>query len=57
MGYMFNIVVDDLDEALAQVSEGGAKIVGDIKEYDFGRFGWFLDPECNKVELWEPRVS
>lgn len=54
--YMFNLVVDDLDGALAQVSEGGAEIVGDISEYEFGRFGWFLDPEGNKVELWEPKV-
>lgn len=55
--YMFNIVVDDLDGALAQVREGGAKVIDDTKEYEFGRFGWFLDPEGNKVELWEPRVA
>lgn len=53
--YMFNLVVDDLDGALAQVSEGGAEVVGDIEEYDYGRFGWFVDPDGNKVELWEPR--
>jgi predicted enzyme related to lactoylglutathione lyase len=28
--------------------------VGGVEEYDFGRFGWFLDPEGNKVELWQP---
>jgi predicted enzyme related to lactoylglutathione lyase len=55
MGYMFNVVVDDLDGALAQVSEGGAEIIDGTKEYEFGRFGWFVDPEGNKVELWEPR--
>ena len=52
---MFNLVVDNLDEALAQVREGGAEIVGAVEDYDYGRFGWFLDPEQNKVELWEPR--
>ena len=52
--YMFNLIVDNLEEALSQVSQGGADIVGEIKEYEFGRFGWFLDPEGNKVELWEP---
>jgi len=52
--YMFNLVVDDLDGALAQVQEGGAEIAGDVQEEEYGRFGWFLDPEGNKVELWQP---
>ena len=52
--FMMNLVVDDLDGVLAQVSEGGAEIVGEIEESDFGRFGWFLDPEGSKVELWQP---
>ena len=51
---MFNLIVDDLEGALAQVREGGARIVGDMEVYDFGKFGWFMDPEGNKVELWEP---
>ncbi len=55
--FMFNLVVDDLEEALDQVREGGAELVGEIEEYDYGRFGWFLDPEGNKVELWEPRPA
>ena len=54
--FMFNLIVDDLDGALAQVEEGGARVVGEIEEYDYGRFGWFMDPEDNKVELWEPRL-
>ena len=53
--YMINLVVDDLDGALAQVAVGGADIVGDIEDFDYGRFGWFVDPEGNKVELWEPK--
>jgi predicted enzyme related to lactoylglutathione lyase len=52
--YMINLVVDDLDGALAQVKEGGAEIVDDIQEEEYGRFAWFLDPEGNKVELWQP---
>lgn len=52
--FMINLVVDDLDGALGQVKEGGATIVGEIVEYDYGRFGWFIDPEQNKIELWEP---
>ena len=52
--FMFNLVVDDLDGALAQVKEGGAEVVEEIEEMEYGRFGWFFDPEGNKVELWEP---
>jgi len=55
--FMFNLMVDDLDGALAQVREGGAETVGGIIEEDYGRFGWFVDPEGNKVELWEPKEA
>ncbi len=53
--YMFNLVVDDLDGALQQVAKGGAELVGEVEAYDFGSFGWFIDPDGNKVELWQPR--
>lgn len=52
--FMFNLMVDDLDGALVQVREGGAEIVGRVEESEFGRFGWFIDPDGNKVELWQP---
>jgi predicted enzyme related to lactoylglutathione lyase len=52
--YMINLVVDDVDGALAQVAEGGASLVGEPESNDYGRFGWFIDPEGNKVELWKP---
>lgn len=52
--FMVNLVVDDLREALKQVEEGGAELVGEIQEYDYGRFGWFIDPEGTKIELWQP---
>lgn len=55
--FMINLVVDLLDEALEQVRRGGAEIVGEVEEYDYGRFGWFIDPAGNKVELWEPREA
>lgn len=55
--FMFNLVVDDLDGCLAQVREAGATLAGEVVEEEYGRFGWFLDPEGNKVELWEPRKS
>jgi predicted enzyme related to lactoylglutathione lyase len=52
--FMFNLVVDDLDGALKQVLDAGATLAGDVASYDYGRFGWFIDPDGNKVELWEP---
>jgi len=52
--FMINLVVDDLDAALANVAAGGATIVPEKEEHDFGRFGWFEDPDGNRVELWEP---
>lgn len=55
--FMFNLVVDDLDGALRQVVEGGGTLAGDVQNESYGRFGWFIDPEGNKVELWEPAVA
>ena len=52
--FMINLIVDDLDGCLARVAEGGAEVMPDREDAEFGRFGWFLDPEGNKVELWQP---
>ena len=52
--FMFNLIVDDIEEALKQVREGGAEIIGEIEKMEYGSFGWFMDPDGNKVELWEP---
>ena len=53
--FMVNIVVDDLEETLSQVEAGGAVPVRGVKTYAHGKFGWFIDPEGNLVELWEPK--
>jgi predicted enzyme related to lactoylglutathione lyase len=52
--FMLNLIVDDLDEALDQVEQGGAQVMEDIEETELGRFGWFVDPDGHKVELWQP---
>ncbi len=52
--FMFNLIVDDVVGALAQVKEGGAEIVGEVDDTDYGVFGWFIDPAGFKVELWNP---
>jgi len=51
---MINLVVDDLDAALARVKAAGGQVIPDKEEHDFGRFGWIVDPDGNRVELWEP---
>ena len=53
--FMINYRVDDLDAALSDLREAGVEIVCKVEEYDYGKFGWVLDPEGNKIELWEPR--
>ncbi|MEM8549146.1 MAG: VOC family protein, partial [Pseudomonadota bacterium] len=52
--FMINFIVDDIDGALAQVRDGGAETHGDVERSEFGAFGWFTDPDGNKVELWQP---
>jgi len=52
--FMINLVVDDLDAALANVRTAGGDVIPEKEEHDFGRFGWIVDPDGNRVELWEP---
>ena len=53
--FMFNLIVDNIEEAIEQVRNGGAQIIGEIERSDYGSFAWFMDPDGNKVELWEPK--
>lgn len=55
--FMINYRVDDLDELLAQLRAGGVEVVGDPQSDDNGKFAWILDPDGNKVELWQPMSS
>lgn len=52
--YMLNFRVADLDAMLEQLRADGVTVVDGVHEMEFGRFGWVLDPEGNKIELWEP---
>jgi len=53
--FMFNFIVDDVPAMLDQVIQAGARQVGEIQAEDYGDFGWFIDPEGFKVELWSPK--
>ena len=53
--FMINFVVDDLDAMLAQARAAGAQVDDKVMDEDNGRFGWLMDPDGNRIELWEPR--
>ena len=54
--FMINYRVDDLDGMLAQLREAGVEIVKGPESHENGKFAWVLDPDKNKVELWEPML-
>ena len=51
---MLNFIVKDLFALLAVLKEEGVTIVGDPLNEEYGKFGWIMDSEGNKIELWEP---
>ena len=55
--FMINYRVDDLEELLAQLRRDGVEIVKGPESDDNGRFAWIMDPDGNKVELWQPMVA
>ncbi len=54
--FMINYRVDDLDALLAQLRETGVDVVGGPESHENGKFAWIMDPDGNKVELWEPML-
>jgi predicted enzyme related to lactoylglutathione lyase len=51
---MLNLRVHDLFALLDELREKGVIIVGDPLDEEYGKFGWIMDPEGNKIELWQP---
>jgi predicted enzyme related to lactoylglutathione lyase len=52
--FMINYRVDDLDEMIEQLKQNGVELAGG-PDTDFnGKFAWIMDPDGNKIELWEP---
>lgn len=52
--FMVNYRVQNLDGLLEQLRANGVQILDEVASYDYGRFVHILDPEGNKIELWEP---
>ena len=54
--FMINYRVDNLDEMLDQLRAGGVEILkGPDSDFN-GKFAWIMDPDNNKIELWEPKA-
>jgi catechol 2,3-dioxygenase-like lactoylglutathione lyase family enzyme len=52
--FMVNYRVESLDRMLQQLKEAGVEVEDRVEQSEFGRFGWAIDPEGNRFELWEP---
>jgi len=53
--FMMNFRVANLEQLLAQLKEEGVKIGDKIDDESNGRFAWVMDPEGNRIQLWEPK--
>jgi predicted enzyme related to lactoylglutathione lyase len=51
---MLNFQVDDLDAVLDALIAAGVEVDPKRDRHEYGNFGWFTDPEGNRVELWQP---
>ena len=52
--FMINYRIDSMSEMLAQLKRNGVDILKGPESHENGKFAWVLDPDGNKVELWEP---
>jgi predicted enzyme related to lactoylglutathione lyase len=51
---MINFRVDDLGAVLAQLRAAGVEVIDETADAEYGTFGWAVDPEGNRFELWQP---
>ncbi|MCI0518508.1 MAG: VOC family protein [Woeseiaceae bacterium] len=54
--FMINYRIDDMAGMIEQLKRGGVDILQGPESHENGKFAWIMDPEGNKVELWEPRL-
>jgi len=55
--FMINFRVDDLDGLLAKLRSDGVQVDADVQDSEYGKFGWIMDPDGNRVELWQPPAA
>jgi len=54
--FMINYRVDNLSELIEQLRQSGIEIIAGPESHENGKFAWIMDPDGNKVELWEPMI-
>jgi predicted enzyme related to lactoylglutathione lyase len=54
--FMINYRIDDMAGMLEQLKQNGVEIVKGPESHENGQFAWIMDPDGNKVELWEPKA-
>jgi predicted enzyme related to lactoylglutathione lyase len=54
--FMINYRVDDLEKLIEQLNSAHIEILKGPEYHENGVFAWLLDPEGNKIELWEPKI-
>ncbi len=52
--FMINYRVENIEELVQELKENGVKVLDEIESFEYGKFVHILDPENNKIELWEP---
>jgi predicted enzyme related to lactoylglutathione lyase len=52
--FMINYRVEDLHALVAALREEGCNVLEKVDDSEYGKFAWVIDPEGNKVELWQP---
>ena len=54
--FMINYRIDNMEEMIEQLNAGGVSIHQGPEYHENGAFLWIIDPDGNKVELWEPKL-
>lgn len=55
--FMINFRVEDLDGFLQELQAKKVELAGTPESGEYGKFAWVMDPDGNKIELWEPPVK
>jgi lactoylglutathione lyase len=55
--FMVNFRVENLEQLLHDLRAAGVQVDDKVETYDYGKFGWIMDPEGNRIELWEPAAE
>lgn len=54
---MVNYRVEDLHGMIKALKEEGCNVLDKVDESEYGIFAWVMDPEGNKIELWQPPIG